>query len=317
MKLEKENAMRKLILLSIISLKLLSAVKAQENLSLAQYVTGISVINPAYSGVNGRFTAQAISSNQWVGIEGAPRTNALLVNSPITSYKLGLGAVIINDKIGPSNTLGLNINIAYHTRVTEEINLSYGLKTIIAHYKEDYIGDQLVDYGDPYFQDNPGGKFYLNFGAGVYLSGKNFAIAYSATPLLRNKLKSAFEDEVSFYEINNTTSHYLMGFYAFQIKDKIVLKPSVLLKSSNNLKPTIDGSVTAIYNEKLWLGLTYKSNKAMSIYTQVQLTEKFRVGYAFDFGLSKEYSLNAGSHELVCSMDIQLKKKRFVTPRYL
>ncbi len=124
------------------------------------------------------------------------------------------------------------------------------------------------------------------------------------------------EGQLGSYELNNTVNHYFIGAYAFDINKQLILRPSFLLKTTKEIKPTVDFSLTTIYKNRLWFGTTYRSSKIMSLTAQVQASKKLRIGYSFDFGTSKEYTLNAGSHEIVCTMDIEIVKKKFISPRY-
>jgi type IX secretion system PorP/SprF family membrane protein len=119
-----------------------------------------------------------------------------------------------------------------------------------------------------------------------------------------------------YYEINKSIHHYLAVSYAFKLNNEVVLKPSALIKGDNQLKTTADFSLTAIYNNKVWIGISYRSTKTMGVFTQLQIGEKMRLGYAYDFGMAKDYIMNYGSHELVCTFDLQVTKKRYITPRY-
>ena len=39
---------------------------------------------------------------QWVGLDGAPVTNALSFNTPINDSNIGIGLSFVNDRIGPT-----------------------------------------------------------------------------------------------------------------------------------------------------------------------------------------------------------------------
>jgi hypothetical protein len=58
-------------------------------------------INPAYAGSRGVLSF-ALHRTQWVGLDGAPVTNAVSINTPLTIV-VSLGVSIINDRIGPTN----------------------------------------------------------------------------------------------------------------------------------------------------------------------------------------------------------------------
>jgi hypothetical protein len=58
-------------------------------------------INPAYAGSRGALSIFALHRTQWVGLDGAPVTNAVSVNTPLNNSKLG-AVSIINDRTGPT-----------------------------------------------------------------------------------------------------------------------------------------------------------------------------------------------------------------------
>jgi hypothetical protein len=46
-------------------------------------------INPAYAGSRGALSIFALHRTQWVGLDGAPVTNAVSINTPLNNSKLG------------------------------------------------------------------------------------------------------------------------------------------------------------------------------------------------------------------------------------
>ena len=51
-------------------------------------------------GLGGLSSFTSVIRSQWTGIEGAPLTQTLSFNAPITSKNLGFGLSVLNDKIG-------------------------------------------------------------------------------------------------------------------------------------------------------------------------------------------------------------------------
>ena len=60
---------------------------AQQDLMLTQYSSALQLTNPAYVGTSGRLNATGIIRNQWVGFDGAPQSQVLLINTPFLRYK--------------------------------------------------------------------------------------------------------------------------------------------------------------------------------------------------------------------------------------
>jgi hypothetical protein len=54
---------------------------AQQDAQFTQYIQHIN-INPAYAGSRGALSIFALHRTQWVGLDGAPVTNAVSINTP-------------------------------------------------------------------------------------------------------------------------------------------------------------------------------------------------------------------------------------------
>src|SRR5436190_22353458 len=79
---------------------------AQYEPQFTQYMNNEQFINPAYAGSRGFAAASLLYRDQWVGIEGAPRTATFGFHSPFMYNKIGLGLCIMNDRIGVTNQTG-------------------------------------------------------------------------------------------------------------------------------------------------------------------------------------------------------------------
>src|ERR1700748_1446919 len=91
--------MKKAILIMILLLNVLF-VKAQQDNLYSQYMFNGLLINPAYAGSNEVLSATALNRNQWVGFDGAPRTNTFSLHTPLKNKKINLGITFINDRYG-------------------------------------------------------------------------------------------------------------------------------------------------------------------------------------------------------------------------
>ena len=76
---------------------------AQQDAQFTQYMYNTININPAYAGSRGALSIFGLYRTQWVGLDGAPKTSAISVNSPIDNSNLGDGVSLVNDGIGQTN----------------------------------------------------------------------------------------------------------------------------------------------------------------------------------------------------------------------
>jgi hypothetical protein len=54
----------------------------------------------------------ALHRTQWVGLDGAPVTNAVSINTPLIIV-VRAGVSIINDRIGPTNENTISADLSY------------------------------------------------------------------------------------------------------------------------------------------------------------------------------------------------------------
>lgn len=86
---------------------------AQQDSQFTQYMYNTINVNPAYAGSRGVMSIFGLHRTQWVGLEGAPTTNAFSINTPINDSNLGLGISFLNDKIGPTNNNTITADLSY------------------------------------------------------------------------------------------------------------------------------------------------------------------------------------------------------------
>ena len=94
MKKLNENVRKRVFLASLIVL-FATQVRAQFEPQFTQYMFNEMFINPAYAGSREHIALTALYRNQWVGIEGAPKTQTFSVHAPLRNEKIGLGFSIL------------------------------------------------------------------------------------------------------------------------------------------------------------------------------------------------------------------------------
>ena len=66
-----------------------TSLSAQQDPQYTQYMYNTVAINPAYAGNRGVTSIVGLHRSQWVGLDGAPRTQSLSIHSPIGEGKVG------------------------------------------------------------------------------------------------------------------------------------------------------------------------------------------------------------------------------------
>ena len=65
-------------------------VHAQFEPQFTQYMFNEMFINPAYAGSRDQVSSTLVYRNQWVEMEGAPKTQTASINAPLLNRKIGV-----------------------------------------------------------------------------------------------------------------------------------------------------------------------------------------------------------------------------------
>lgn len=302
--------MKNFILALGICCSAVTLVTAQQEPQFTQYTDNILYYNPAYAGSRGMMNISALHRQQWIGIDGAPMTQSFQIHTPLKYESVGIGMSFINDRIGPINQTWINADFSYSLEFKNKSKLAFGLKGGI-----NLLNGQLnqlftLQANDPQLQQNYVNKIEPNFGGGIYYHSKKWFIGAAVPKLLEPKL-----DNNSVRILEKRHYYGMVGGY-FQPSRMLKIRPSAMVKLTDNAPITVDGSLAFIFYDKVWLAGNYRLLEGAGIYVQVQLSHQLKIGYGCDITTSKLMRYNFGSHELMISYDFIYKKRALASPRY-
>ena len=158
---------------------LVGAVQAQQRPHYTQYILNNYILNPALSGIENYTDVKISARDQWVGLQGAPRTAYLSVHTPIgkkdfktsaTSYGVpgenprgssywesytasephhGVGLTVVNDVTGNFNRFSADLSYAYHIGLNAGTNLAAGFSGGISRFSRNGAKADFDGTGNP------------------------------------------------------------------------------------------------------------------------------------------------------------------------
>ena len=283
---------------------------AQQDSQFTQYMYNTININPAYAGSRGALSVFALHRTQWVGLDGAPVTNAASINTPFNSKRLGLGVTVINDRIGPVNENTISTDISYSIPINETYKLSFGIKATANLFDLNSSKLNPVDASDPTLQNT--NKFNPNFGAGTYLHSEKSYIGLSVPNFIETNNYN--DNDVAIYKEKIT--YYLIAGYIYSLNHYIKLKPAVLVKAIEGSPLQADISGNAMFNDKFTIGISYRWSAALSAMVGFQISDAMYVGYGYDRETSNLNNYNSGSHEIFLRYEIFKNNAKISSPRF-
>ncbi|HSD08657.1 type IX secretion system membrane protein PorP/SprF [Flavobacterium sp.] len=298
-------------LFSIIIIFTTIATFGQQDAQYTQYMYNTINVNPAYAGSRGALSVFALHRTQWVGLDGAPVTNAFSVNTPFNSSNLGAGFSIVNDEIGPSTSNSISADISYTIPVSESFRLSFGVKGTANIFNVDVTKLNPGDQTDPQFQ-NVDNDFSPNIGAGLYLHSDKAYVGFSIPNFL--EVDKYNDNDVAIYK--EKINYYLIGGYVFDLSQSVKFKPAFMTKLVEGSPLQVDVSANFMLIDKLTAGISYRWSSAMTAMVGFQISDAFYVGYSYDFETTELENYNSGSHEFFLRYEIFKKNNKMTTPRF-
>ena len=283
---------------------------AQQDAQFTQYMYNTININPAYAGSRGALSIFALHRTQWVGLDGAPVTNSVSINTPLNNSRLGLGISIINDKIGPTNENTISADLSYTIPTSEKVKLSFGLKATANLFNLDASKLNPVD-NDPSLQ-NFNNKFSPNIGAGVYLHSDKAYVGLSIPNFIETNRYS--DNEVAIFK--EKINYYLIAGYILDLNSSIKFKPALLTKMVKGAPLQVDLSGSLMFNEKFTVGIAYRWSAAVSAMAGFQVSEGLYVGYGYDLETTNLNKYNSGSHEIFLRYELFKNNNKITTQRF-
>ncbi|MGQ0827189.1 MAG: PorP/SprF family type IX secretion system membrane protein [Bacteroidota bacterium] len=312
--------MKKIILILLVFLTPLlwrgagGEVFAQQDPQYSQYMFNQLAINPAYAGSKEALSTALFLRSQWTGIDGAPTTNTITAHGPLRKRKVGLGLAIISDKIGPKKSTGILGSYAYRIPIKNG-KLAFGLRAGVYSYTYNWAKIEYKDPADVYNSQNQTSVMVPTADAGLYYYTNTIYLGISATHITQGRITKVANANGDNAQLS---PHYFftMG-KAWDLSDKLIFNLSCMIKAAKNAPSTGDLNFSFLLNQRLWVGFSFRSQYGIVAYTQFHINEKFKLGYAYDFGLNRIGRAGGGSHEIMLSYDFNIFKSKIVSPRYL
>ncbi|QBN17299.1 PorP/SprF family type IX secretion system membrane protein [Flavobacterium nackdongense] len=282
---------------------------AQQDAQFTQYMYNTINVNPAYAGSRGALSMFALYRTQWVGLDGAPVTSTVSMNTPLNESRLGLGVSLINDKIGPTTENTISADLSYTINTSEDWKLSFGIKATANLF--DLDATKLTNVvPDPSLQNYS--TFSPNIGAGIYWHSDQAYLGFSIPNFLQTQRYD--DNEVAIFK--ERISYYLIGGLVFDLNDEIKFKPAFLTKMITGAPLQVDVSANFLFYEKLMLGASYRWSAALSAMVGFQVSDGLYIGYGYDRETTNLDNYNSGSHEIFLRFELFKNNDRITSPRF-
>lgn len=273
---------------------------SQEDPLYAQYLNNPLLINPAYTGLNDNFNASISYRKQWAGFEGNPTTANVSGHTSLADNKMGVGVLIVQDKIGVNKNTEGYATYSYRLNFNNH-HLSFGLQAGFINYKTDNSGLNIYDPDDPAFNNINLTK--PSFGAGIILHSDRYFIGISVPRMLR--ASTQLSNQGNKFNTSLYDQHYYASLaYVFYLSERVRFKPSTLMRVVKGAPLSMDYNASFNIDEKYTAGVFLRNTNACGLLTQVRFAEAYRIAYAFEVPIGNSVGSRFTSHEICFGLNM-------------
>jgi type IX secretion system PorP/SprF family membrane protein len=265
---------------------------AQQDPMYNQYIFNAYTINAAEAGTRNYGTASMLYRWQWVGIDGSPATGSVGVETGF-GKGWGMGLNMVDDRIGPAQNQTINLSMAYHIALTDQVKMSLGVN-VVSNVQRVLLSrlQNLTDLNDPKLAANIN-NFNPNAGGGLLIySAKSF---FGAAMPRFSEYKLTSNDLISLDQLRH---YFIYGGHTFDLGPHIKLRPSVLAKVVEGAPLEMDfNGVISLY-EVIDIGANYRSGDGLGLLLGLTIMERLILNYAYEIPLTRIRFGSIQTHEV-------------------
>jgi type IX secretion system PorP/SprF family membrane protein len=311
----------------------------QQRAQYSQYMLNGYLLNPAMGGTEDFADVKLGYRNQWVGFEGAPVTAYLsghlaLGKPDRTSYAPdfgqrrdltrvfdgqpagpghhGVGALLVSDRTGPTSRTSFDLSYAWHQPLTARLKLSVGVAAGFTQHTLDFDQLRLLNPQDALAQQGKINVTTPDLNLGLLLYSRRWYVGASAQQVLFRTLDygSGLPSGGAYSWLARLYTHYfLTGGVRLPLSEDWVFVPSVLVKAVQNAPTSYDLNGRLQYQDRLWVGLSYRRNDAVVGLVGFYLSPLLNLSYSYDFTFSNLNVVSRGTHEIVLGLQLRNRQK--------
>jgi type IX secretion system PorP/SprF family membrane protein len=308
-----------------------------QDMHFTQFFSSPLYLNPAFAGANVCSRVSTTYRNQWPGVSKTYRSYLLSVDHYIQRYNLGIGVLFGNDVAGTGDlkTTIINPIVAYELKVNRSLSMRFavqpgiGMKSV--NFNALLFGDQIARGGNVASLETPTqSRTYFDIGAGALLYTKKYWLGSSVYHLTRPDVALMGNGDGVLpikYSVHGGAK-YVFNPKERNLYEQRSISPAFNFRGQREFSQLDIGFYFTqyVFNIGLWYrGIPvlkaykpgYSNNDAIAMIIGIK-TDRFNIGYSFDYTISRLTHLTQGAHEVTLAYQLckfkKRKKSRLVIP---
>jgi type IX secretion system PorP/SprF family membrane protein len=285
--------------------------------------------NASYAGFDRAINLTLFTRNQWVGLDGSPKTRYIGAHLPIYILKAGFGTEIFTSSEGniEYRSLRLSGNKIFNIfggTLSAGARLGFHYLAIdgksIRTPEGDYDNGSVLHNDNILLTDRFNG-LGLGWEGSFWFRKNNYQCGISFAELPSNTF------DVKLAKFSRKENINLFFQLYFDISESIQLQPYISFKTDLNYLQTEISAVSRIngniFGGIMFRGYSSSSIDALGIQLGHKINKRYSIYYNYDVGLSSLKRVNEGSHEIILRINFYnlpgtgIPPKIIFNPRFL
>jgi type IX secretion system PorP/SprF family membrane protein len=270
-------------------------VAAQGTYNFTQFYFNPSLLNPSFTGSDGRPALYLSYKKQWAGMDGSPSIGNLSLQAPVNN-RLNAGINLSNDKNGLLSTSGVSFTGAYTLPLADNHFFRFGLSVGMSSTKVDINALSFGTAGDPLLSGLVKNNFRVTGNFGFSYHYHSFHIGASIPNILQPDYVG--KDAFAISKIKPFESLIIHASNRFYLaKGKNVFEPYLVYRMNGSTPSQFEVAGVFHIQNKIYLGASYKQNFGISALAGFKLNKQTALGYSYTLKNTGINELSRPSHE--------------------
>lgn len=288
---------------------------AQQLYNFSMVRENFFMYNPAVTGTNVGVDITAGFRKQWMNIDNSPLTANLTAQGSFPK-NVGLGGFLLHDESGPTTQTGMGVSFAYHIYLNKQFYnrklkgrtgkvLSFGMNASFFQYRlrtqelRAYPGEE-----DPGLTAATPRIIYPDASFGVAFRSKKLYTGFSIPQLLNMTISYGRngQTETRLKKISHFYSYF--GYKFYNRSATLMIEPTVFMRVLADAPPQADLMLRFTIHDLVWLGLNYRTVNTAIFEGGVEIKDRIRIGYAYDFNFDNYRAIQGQNHEVLLALHL-------------
>ena len=268
--------------------------KAQHIPVRSNYLFTSFMNHPAAAGNKNCLDLRLGHRNQWVGFPGSPTNSFISLSGRLGESPRavqGVGIRVETDEAGPWGTTSASVAYSHKLKLNNQGWISAGFSLGLSQFRLNPDGLD-VTISDPAILGDQNSQFLFPIvDAGLWYQDKRSFAGFSLLNATSGTLSEVTQD-------SQTSKIFVAtGGTSLELDGKYMFRPSANIRYASGAPVCFEMNGAVVYGDLIAVGLGYRAQSALIGSLQIALFNYMKVGYSYDFGISKIGVASRSSHE--------------------